>query len=257
MGGDRRPRAPRGRDARPCDGSSRRPRSPSGSTWARSPPPRSASTPTRALRAVLSRTTWHPWSEPVPPGGPLTLDVSWPKDRLTPERAALARATVRNTGEAEASVVTLEIGIPPGCTVRPEDVRGEGAERVELGETEVVIYLRSLAPGARRTFEIPFTPRYRLDVQTAPTQGLRVLRPRGDRPGAAATHPRRPPPGHDGRWRGLTASARVAHSPRGRRAAKRATTPSCSRRTSSKRRDSSLRSRTSESPSLPKMPSRL
>ena len=73
--------------------------------------------------------------------------------------------------------MTLEIGIPPGCTIRPEEVTGKGAERVELGETRVVIYLRTLVPGQERTFRIPFTPRYGIDVVTAPSKAYEYYVP--------------------------------------------------------------------------------
>jgi hypothetical protein len=107
----------------------------------------------------------------VPPArGPLALEVVWPQGELAVGRRAVAVATVANTSSAQsASVVTLEIGVPPGCTVEPEDVKGKGAENVERGERAIVIYLRDLPPGTKRRFEIAFTPRYALDVATAPS----------------------------------------------------------------------------------------
>jgi hypothetical protein len=39
------------------------------------------------------------------------------------------------------------------------------------------VYLRSLAPGAARTFRIPFRPRYALDVRTAPSKAYEYYCP--------------------------------------------------------------------------------
>ncbi len=128
-------------------------------------------------QAVLSRTTWHPWTTTRAPAGRLTLEVAWPEETLDVEVPATAHVRVRNRASEEASVVTLEIGVPPGCTVRAEDVRGEGAERVERGDTTIVIYLRSLAPGESLSFVVPFTPRYALRVKTAPSKAYEYYVP--------------------------------------------------------------------------------
>jgi hypothetical protein len=87
---------------------------------------------------------------------------------------------VRNDGPRPASVVTVEVGIPPGGDVEPGDVRGlHGAEaaNVERGETAVVIYLRRLEPGQECRFVVPFTPRYALDVATAPSKAYEYYVP--------------------------------------------------------------------------------
>jgi hypothetical protein len=128
-------------------------------------------------RATLARTTWAPWSEPRPTRGRLTLDVRWPEEPLPVGRPASAVVAVHNRATEEASVVTVEVGIPPGCDVEPEDVRGEGAEKVEREETRVVIYLRTLGPGRSRTFRLVFRPRYALDVVTAPSKAYEYYCP--------------------------------------------------------------------------------
>ncbi len=129
-------------------------------------------------RVDLTRTTWVPWSAPHPSKGRLALDVRWPVDVLTPGRRATATVEIRNMHPKNvAKVVTLEIGIPPGCDVEPEDVRGVGAEHVERAETAIVIYLRDLPAAEVRTFEIPFRPRYALDVLTAPSKAYEYYVP--------------------------------------------------------------------------------
>jgi len=129
-------------------------------------------------RVDLTRTTWVPWSAPHPSKGRLALDVRWPVDVLTSGRRATATVEIRNMHPKNvAKVVTLEIGIPPGCDVEPEDVRGEGAERVERAERAIVIYLRDLPAAEVRAFEIAFRPRYALDVLTAPSKAYEYYVP--------------------------------------------------------------------------------
>ena len=121
------------------------------------------------VRATVSRTSWVPWT-PLPEAkSRLAFSVRYPDEALQAGRRAEATVRVLNvTDDKPASVVTLEVGIPPGCTVSPRDVTGKAA-RIELGERHVVIYLRDLAPREERTFRVRFTPRYALDVVTAPS----------------------------------------------------------------------------------------
>jgi hypothetical protein len=121
-------------------------------------------------RITLARTTWVPWTERAPAGRRLALAVAWPTTPLVVGRVAHAeaRVSVRPDGAA-ASVVTLEIGLPPGCDVELGDVKAKGAERVERGERVLVVYYRDLAPGEARNVHIPFVPRYALEVLTAPS----------------------------------------------------------------------------------------
>ncbi len=119
---------------------------------------------------ALTRTSWVPWITPRDERGRLALAVRWPEEVLAIGRPAKATVSIENRSkDAKASVVTLEIGIPPGCDVEREDVRGQGIANVERGETTVVIYLRDLDPAATATFTIGFRPRYAIDVVTAPS----------------------------------------------------------------------------------------
>lgn len=129
-------------------------------------------------RFTLSQTTWVPWEEPVPAGARLAFAVSWPTQILPVGRTAQAEARVQNrSSSAAASVVTLEIGLPPGCDVEPQEVSAQGAERVERGERAIVVYLRDLAPGAEVVVRIPFRPRYAFDARTAPSSAYEYYVP--------------------------------------------------------------------------------
>ncbi len=129
-------------------------------------------------RVTLARTTWLPWEQPVPAGARLALAVSWPTQSLPVGRTAYAEARVQNrSGTETASVVTVEIGLPPGCDVEPQEVEAPGAERVERGERTLVAYFRDLAPGEARSLRLPFRPRHGLDVRTAPSRAYEYYVP--------------------------------------------------------------------------------
>jgi hypothetical protein len=132
----------------------------------------------RTLRGTLSLTTWEPWNGPHGGKGRVALDMRYPEGELAVGTRAYIDVTVRNPSAAPAKLVTAEVGLPPGCEVRHEAVEGrEQALRVERGETRVVLYLDTLAPGATLRFRIPFTPRYGLDVATAPSKAYEYYTP--------------------------------------------------------------------------------
>jgi hypothetical protein len=129
------------------------------------------------VRVAVTRTSWVPWDRTRERRGRLALAVAWPTEVLKVGPRYDATVTIANPTPDRASVVTLEIGIPPGCDVEPTDVRGAGLERVERAETAVVLYLRDLAGGASRTFKVGFRPRYGLDVVTAPSKAYEYYVP--------------------------------------------------------------------------------
>jgi hypothetical protein len=128
-------------------------------------------------RVSFARTAWLPWSAPVTESGRLDLSVRWPEEVLPAGQRSEAVVTIRNHAKEAASVVTIEVGLPPGCDLEPKDVQGEGAESVEREETRLVIYLRALEPGQSRTFRLSFRPRYALDVRTAPSRAYEYYVP--------------------------------------------------------------------------------
>lgn len=140
-----------------------------------------------SVRATVSRTSWVPWDRSRERRGRLALEVAWPAEVLTVGPRYDATVTVSNPTAKTASAVTLEIGIPPGCDVEPDEVRGDGFERAERAETAVVLYLRDLPGGESRTFRIGFRPRYAIDVVTAPSKAYEYYVPEE----AAEVGPRR------------------------------------------------------------------
>ncbi|MHC5032444.1 MAG: alpha-2-macroglobulin family protein [Planctomycetota bacterium] len=128
----------------------------------------------RELRYTVSHTSFEPWT-PREPTGRVGLEVRYPTGPLGVRRTGRIHATVFQRGKGIARQAIAEIGVPPGCDIEYERVKG--AKCVERGPTAVVLYLGDLKPGERRTFEIPFEPRYRLNVKTAPSKAYEYYTP--------------------------------------------------------------------------------
>jgi len=69
------------------------------------------------LRATLARTSWVPWQGPVEPASRrLALTVTWPEESVRVGEPSQALVEIRNpTSDKPASVVTVEVGIPPAA----------------------------------------------------------------------------------------------------------------------------------------------
>ncbi|MDJ0523591.1 MAG: hypothetical protein QNJ90_16090 [Planctomycetota bacterium] len=119
------------------------------------------------LRGTLSRTTYEEWPKTRLPRGPVALDVTWSARPLAVDQVYEARVVVRNTGSKPAKVVTVELGLPPGITVKPKDVKGAGLQEAERAERHLVLYLDDIAPGDARTLVVPYRTRHAFEAQTA------------------------------------------------------------------------------------------
>ncbi len=122
------------------------------------------------MRGTLSRTTYEPWDKTTMPKGPLELAVAWGSEDLAVDRVYAAHVRVKNTGSQTAKVVTVELGLPPGITVEPKDVKGRGLQEAERAERTLVLYLDNLEPGATRELVVPYRTRHAFDVTTAPSR---------------------------------------------------------------------------------------
>lgn len=130
------------------------------------------------LRGTLSHSTWKPWGANEAPKGRVALKVQYPEGELEVGKRAYATIEIRNPTDKTASIVTAEIGIPPGCDIHHREVEGaQHALAVERGTTSVVLYLDDLAPGKTLRFRLPFTPRYRIDVKTTPSKAYEYYTP--------------------------------------------------------------------------------
>jgi len=128
----------------------------------------------RDLRYTVSHTSYEPWSGGISTGR-VGLNVRYPTGTLAVGKTARIRGTVFHREGDLARQVIAEIGVPPGCDI--EHGLLQGAKSVERGRTAVVIYLGDLKPGERFDFEIPFEPRYRLNVKTAPSKAYEYYTP--------------------------------------------------------------------------------
>ena len=122
------------------------------------------------MRATLSRTTYEPWDTTTLPKGPIAMTVAWGDAPLAIDSTYTATVTIRHTGKVLAKLVTAEVGLPPGITVKPTDVKGDGLSEAEKAERAMVLYLTDMQPGEVRTYTIPFRTRHAFDALTAPSR---------------------------------------------------------------------------------------
>lgn len=82
---------------------------------------------------------------------PLSIDVAYDRTELKVNDTVTATATVLNNLPAAAPMVILDLPIPAGFAVEPDDlaraVESEMISKYQLTARSVVVYLRQLAPG--------------------------------------------------------------------------------------------------------------
>ncbi len=129
---------------------------------------------TRSIRMSASQKSWVSWSEATRKSGRVSLNIKYPSHVLEVARPASAQVTISNVSKKTASLVTAEIGIPPGCDIETRRIRASNPnaqflKRIERTEDAIVLYLLNLRPDQIRQIKIPFVPRHRLNVRTTPS----------------------------------------------------------------------------------------
>ena len=127
------------------------------------------------ILGTVTRTTYEDWTSV--PTGPFRLRVDYPSATWKVGEQRFVKATVRNTTNATLAQVTVEIGIPPGCDVDTKRAHAPHAKHVEKRARTVVFYLADLPPGGEAAFRIPITPRYPIEVATAPSRAFEYYTP--------------------------------------------------------------------------------
>ena len=74
-------------------------------------------------------------------------------------------------------LVTIEVGVPPGCSINRAGITGADVARVEQGEGRLILYLNRVGARKSQRFEIPFTARYGLDVSTGMSKAYEYYTP--------------------------------------------------------------------------------
>ena len=100
--------------------------------------------------------------------GPLAIDIAYDRRELDQYQTVLARASVRNQGEAMLPMVVLDLPIPPGFAVDPDDfqqlVDREQIAKFQITPRSVIVYLRGIDVDAE--IQIAYSLRATLPVVT-------------------------------------------------------------------------------------------
>jgi hypothetical protein len=84
-------------------------------------------------------------------GGSLSVKVDYDRTNLTVGGTVAVRATVTNRGDAQADMLVVDLGTPPGFVVRPGGldrlVRRRTIQRYTLTARGMIVYLERLAAG--------------------------------------------------------------------------------------------------------------
>ena len=95
-----------------------------------------------------------PWEKvqlPAPDFQPLTLDVKYDKTTLTQDDTATVTVTVKNVTTRIAEMPLIDVGVPPGFSVVPDELeKAVDAKRISkytVAARQVIIYIEKLEPG--------------------------------------------------------------------------------------------------------------
>ncbi len=99
-----------------------------------------------------------PWGERAA-GEPLSIDVAYDRTRMAENDIATATATIRNHLNQPATMIMVDLGIPPGFDLLSEDLqtyREQSAkrksgrlEKFSLTATQAILYFDSIGAGGR------------------------------------------------------------------------------------------------------------
>lgn len=95
-----------------------------------------------------------PWSQVEPPAPefePLKLEVQYDKTTLAQDDTATVTVTIKNVTDRIAEMPLIDVGVPPGFTVVPDELEKAVAEKKISKYTQaarqVIIYIEKLDPG--------------------------------------------------------------------------------------------------------------
>jgi len=103
----------------------------------------------------------------------LEVSVDYDRTKLSTADLLRAKATLKNSGKEYASMVMVDLGIPPGFTVDAGDfaemVAAKKVNKFSVTSRQVTLYLSDVKPGESQSFEYTLKPKYPIKAQTPST----------------------------------------------------------------------------------------
>ena len=122
-----------------------------------------------SLMYQLVRSHFVPGSGASGAEGPIGIEVSYDKTKLSTEDTVSASATITNRAERMLPMVLLDLGVPPGFAVLTTDLetaaREQRIQRYELSGRQILVYLESIAGGETVELSYGLQAKYPLKVK--------------------------------------------------------------------------------------------
>jgi len=116
-----------------------------------------------------------PWDQ-KPASEPLSIDITYDRTRLSQDDIATATATIKNNLAKTASMVMVDLGIPPGFDLLSEDLqtfqeqtagrKGGRLEKFSLTATQAILYFDSIAAGGAVKIGFRLRAKYPIRART-------------------------------------------------------------------------------------------
>jgi alpha-2-macroglobulin-like protein len=94
---------------------------------------------------------WDKIDQPAPEFQPLSLDVKYDKTTLAQDDTATVTVTIKNVTTKIAEMPLIDVGVPPGFQVVPDDlekaVESKSISKYTVAARQVIIYMEKLDPG--------------------------------------------------------------------------------------------------------------
>jgi len=101
---------------------------------------------------------------------PMTIDVKYDKTRLEKDDLVTVRVRVTNNRPATANMVMVDLGVPPGFTVRPDGlqalVENKTIEKYTLTGRQIIIYLRKIDANSSVNMTYQLKARFPIKAKT-------------------------------------------------------------------------------------------
>ena len=101
---------------------------------------------------------------------PLTIEVAYDKTTLAQDDIARVTVTVKNNTDKTAEMPLIDLGVPPGFTVIPDEldaaVKEKQISKFTLAQRQIIVYVEKLGPAATLTLHYALKARYPVKAQT-------------------------------------------------------------------------------------------
>ncbi len=113
---------------------------------------------------------WQPAEGPAAQQGPLTLKVDYDKTLLAQDDTATVTVTIHNNTDKIAEMPLIDVGVPPGFTVNPEQLENAVAKKTiskyTVAARQVILYLEKLGPGETATVTYQVRAKFPIKART-------------------------------------------------------------------------------------------